>query len=156
MKVLKKTRSFEEYSRSKITIAIIKAMESVQSVDTEKADEISRMIESTLTTTTSLDDTITVDHIHNLVENQLMTSGLNQVAKEYILYREKRRSDIFKKRLTLKPDEYPELAEYVDSIRHSYWIHDEFNYTSDIQDIKVTLSDKERTAVVRSMLAISQ
>jgi len=48
------------------------------------------------------------------------------------------------------------LNEYVDAIRHSYWVHTEFNFTSDIQDFKVHLNDKERTALERSMLAISQ
>ena len=35
------------------------------------------------------------------------------------------------------------LNEYVDAIRHSYWVHTEFNFTSDIQDFKVHL-DRER------------
>lgn len=56
----------------------------------------------------------------------------------------------------LKPYEYPELLEYVDAIRHSYWIHTEFNYTSDIQDFKVGISDIERSAITNTMLAISQ
>ena len=56
----------------------------------------------------------------------------------------------------MKPYEYPELGEYVDAIRHSYWVHTEFNFTSDIQDFKVHLNDKEKSAVQRAMLAISQ
>ena len=85
-----------------------------------------------------------------------MDVGLNVVAKEYILYRSKHKPDIFKKRVNLKPYEYPELVEYVDAIRHSYWVHTEFNFTSDIQDFKVHLNEAERTAVERAMLAISQ
>lgn len=154
MRVLKKTGGVEEYSRIKITIAVIKAMESVSTVDTAKADEISKDVERKLFATFT--DETTVDDIHNLVENALMDGGLNSVAKEYILYRNKNKLDIFKKRTSLKPYEYPHLEEYVKSIRHSYWIHDEFNYTSDIQDINVTLSEVERTAVIRAMLAISQ
>lgn len=64
--------------------------------------------------------------------------------------------DIFSKRTFLKPYEYPELAEYVDAIRHSYWIHTEFNFTSDVQDYKTAISDIERGAIKRSMLAIAQ
>lgn len=64
--------------------------------------------------------------------------------------------DIFQKRLHLKPYEYPELAEYVFAIRHSYWIHTEFNYTSDIQDFKVNVNDVERSAIKNAMLAIAQ
>ena len=48
------------------------------------------------------------------------------------------------------------LNEYVDAIRHSYWVHTEFNFTSDIQDFKVHLDEQERTALERAMLAISQ
>ena len=48
------------------------------------------------------------------------------------------------------------MNEYVDAIRHSYWIHTEFNYTSDIQDFKTGLNDTERSAIKNTMLAISQ
>jgi ribonucleoside-diphosphate reductase beta chain len=56
----------------------------------------------------------------------------------------------------LKPYDYPNLAEYVDAIRHSYWVHTEFNYNSDVQDMKVTLTEEEQQVVTRAMLAISQ
>ena len=97
-----------------------------------------------------------VDEIHDMVENKLMDNGLNDVAKEYIIYRSKHQPNIFTKRVNLKPYEYPNLVEYVDAIRHSYWVHTEFNFTSDIQDFKVHLSEKEQTSVQRAMLAISQ
>lgn len=64
--------------------------------------------------------------------------------------------DLFQKRVNLKPYEYPELYEYVSAIRHSYWIHTEFNYLSDIQDFKTAVSDSERQAIKNSMLAIAQ
>lgn len=62
---------------------------------------------------------------------------------------------IFEKRKNLKPYEYPELYSYVDAIRHSYWIHTEFNFTSDIQDFAI-ISEKERNAIKNAMLAIAQ
>jgi ribonucleotide reductase beta subunit family protein with ferritin-like domain len=64
--------------------------------------------------------------------------------------------NIFEKRTTLKPYEYPELIDFVDAINHSYWLHSEFNYNSDIQDFKANLSVVERSAVTNAMLAISQ
>lgn len=67
-----------------------------------------------------------------------------------------RKPNIFRKRLNLKPYEYPQLTEYVDAIRHSYWIHTEFNYTGDIQDFKTSLSPSEQQAIKNTMLAISQ
>jgi ribonucleoside-diphosphate reductase beta chain len=48
------------------------------------------------------------------------------------------------------------LYEYVPAIRHSYWIHSEFNFTSDIQDFKSRLSAPEKSAIKNTMLAISQ
>lgn len=63
---------------------------------------------------------------------------------------------IFEKRDSLKPYEYPELYEYVSSIRHSYWIHTEFNFTSDIQDFHMNITEAERSALKRTMLAIAQ
>ncbi len=63
---------------------------------------------------------------------------------------------IFDKRVKLKPYEYPELIEYSDAISRSYWTVDEMNFTQDIQDFKVTLTDHERGVIKRAMLAISQ
>lgn len=64
--------------------------------------------------------------------------------------------DIFSQRINLKPFEYPELAKYVDAIRHSYWIHTEFNFTSDIHDYKAGISKSEQSAMRKTLLAIAQ
>lgn len=64
--------------------------------------------------------------------------------------------DIFEKRVNLKPYEYPELLEYKDAIRHSYWIHTEYNLTSDVQDFKVNTTEVEKSVIRKTMLAISQ
>lgn len=63
---------------------------------------------------------------------------------------------IFEKRVNILPYEYPSLLKYKDAIRHSYWIDDEFNFTSDINDFKVNVDDVERSAIERTMLAIAQ
>ena len=44
---------------------------------------------------------------------------------------------LFEKRINPKPFLYPELLEFKDAIRHSYWLHTEFNFTSDIQNYHV-------------------
>jgi ribonucleoside-diphosphate reductase beta chain len=102
----------------------------------------------------------TVEEVQDVVENELMDSEFHDAAKAYIIYRNKRaqmrESNIFEKRINLKPYEYPQLYEYVPAIRHSYWIHTEFNFTSDIQDFKSGLTDVERSAIKNTMLAISQ
>jgi|TARA_R100000081_G_scaffold28250_1_gene12934 ribonucleoside-diphosphate reductase beta chain len=64
--------------------------------------------------------------------------------------------DIFRPRLNILPYEYPQLLAYKDAIRHSYWIDTEFNFTEDIQDFKVTISNEERDIIKKTMLAIAQ
>ena len=102
----------------------------------------------------------TVEEIQDMVEFELMKNGFFDAAKEYILYRQERNKDrsrdIFKTRLNLKPYEYPELLEFVNSVRHSYWVHTEFSFTSDVQDFKVNITDVERSALQNCMLAIAQ
>lgn len=150
-------RSGEEviFEAEKIKYAVLKAMQAVGTVDDEMAEKIARITRKGIFRDDK-DKTPHVDDIHEMVENKLMDNGLNDVAREYIVYRAKNRPDIFTKRTNLKPYEYPNLNEYVDAIRHSYWVHTEFNFTSDIQDFKVHLDKKEKTAVKRAMLAISQ
>lgn len=65
-------------------------------------------------------------------------------------------SNIFKKRINILPYEYPQLLKYKDAIRHSYWIDTEFNFTSDIQDFMVNISESEREVIKRTMLSIAQ
>ncbi len=102
----------------------------------------------------------TVEGVQDVVEEVLMSSDFHDVAKAYILYRAKknqeRKRDLFKKRTNVKPYEYPELLEYVDAIRHSYWIHTEFNFDGDIQHFKIDVTDAERNAIKNTMLAIAQ
>lgn len=154
-KVIKKNGEEALFNSDKIKIAVLKAMKSVDKADEDIALKIANKIELDLYHSDS-DKIPTVNEIHDMVENELMDNNLNDVAKSYILYRNRRKPNIFAKRTNLKPYEYPELEEYVNSIRHSYWIHDEFNYTSDIQDYNVGMTKAEQTAVKRAMLAISQ
>lgn len=103
---------------------------------------------------------VTVECIQDLVEDALLNNHHTSVAKAYIQYRErqrqKRQRDLFEKRTAMKPYEYPEFMEFGDAIRHSYWVHTEFNFTGDIQDFLTKVKPHERTAVQNSMLAIAQ
>ena len=155
-KVIKRNQDVVNFDPSKITKAIVNAMHEVDSVDSKKAEEITKRVVDKLFDEHDSSYIPSVDQIHDIVENTLMNTKLNHVAKSYILHRDKTKPNIFRKRRNLKPYEYPNLNEYVDAIRHSYWVHTEFNFTSDIQDIKVNLNQAERTAVTRAMLAISQ
>ena len=153
--VIKRSGDKVVFKSDKIETAILNAMKSISKVDNDMAERIARLTTKALFRGNK-DKVPNVDEIHDMVENKLMDNGLNDVAKEYIIYRSKNRPNIFSKRVNLKPYEYPNLNEYVDAIRHSYWVHTEFNFTSDIQDYKVHLNEKEKSAVERAMLAISQ
>lgn len=59
-------------------------------------------------------------------------------------------------RRNLRPTEYPELLAYRDAIRHSYWLHTEYNLTDDVHDYRTRVSSAERSAIRNCMLAISQ
>jgi ribonucleoside-diphosphate reductase beta chain len=153
--VVKRSGNKVPYMVNKIENAVLKAMNSVGNVDEEMAEKIARITTKAIFRNNK-DKVPHVDEIHDMVENKLMDNGLNEVAKEYIIYRSNNMPNIFTKRINLKPYEYPNLNEYVDAIRHSYWVHTEFNFTSDIQDYKVHLTTEEKSAVERAMLAISQ
>ena len=66
------------------------------------------------------------------------------------------KKNIFEPRVNILPYEYPQLLAYKDAIRHSYWIDTEYNFTTDIDDLKVKVSDQEREVIKRTMLAIAQ
>ena len=65
--------------------------------------------------------------------------------------------DIFEPRHTIKPYEYPELITFAEAIIDSHWQVKEFKtqLRTDQLDFNTKLSDTEREAVKRAMLAIS-
>lgn len=63
---------------------------------------------------------------------------------------------IFDKREAYKPFEYPEVTRFTDAMSKSYWVHSEVEFTADVQDYKVNLTDIEREALKRSLLGIAQ
>ncbi len=160
--IIKRDYETSPFVLNKISNAIEKAMLSVGNGTKEDANTISVNVLQTLLERKGSDHKYlpTVEEVQDLVEDKLMESSFHGVAKAYILYRDEqarsRKTNIFEKRINLKPYEYPELNEYVDAIRHSYWIHSEFNFTSDIQDFKTRLTIVEQNAIKNTMLAISQ
>jgi len=153
--VLKRNGSTETFDKDKIITAVAKAMKSIgirsKTLPGEVASEATSMLNSE-----TKDPIIDVDTVHITVENVIMDMGLHDLAREYILYRHNNMPSIFRKRTSLKPYEYPQLIEYLEAIRHSYWVHTEFNYSSDIQDMKVRMTAEEVEIVKKAMLAISQ
>ncbi|MCV6628848.1 MAG: ribonucleotide-diphosphate reductase subunit beta [Flavobacteriaceae bacterium] len=160
--IVKRNFSTKPFDREKIARAIFKAMKAVEHGSTEDAENISNKVHEILLERKQKDAQYipTVEEVQDVVEDQLMESAFHGAAKAYIIYRNRRaqmrETNIFEKRINLKPYEYPELYEYVSAIRHSYWIHTEFNFTSDIQDFKSRLTQVEKSAIKNTMLAISQ
>ena len=160
--IIKRDYSTKPFHLDKITGAINKAMLAVESGNKDSAQDVALSVYNTLLERKKNDQGYvpTIEEVQDVVETQLMESKFKDAAKAYILYRNKRtqqrQTDLFEKRINLKPYEYPHLYEYVPAIRHSYWIHSEFNFTSDIQDFKSRLSDSEKSAIKNTMLAISQ
>jgi ribonucleoside-diphosphate reductase beta chain len=151
--VIKRDGSTESFAEDKIVTAVEKAMRSIKIRSKNLPTEITDAVVVRLADHSTIVD---VDTIHKMVENVIMDMGLHNLAREYIVYRAMNMPDVFRKRQNLKPYEYPQLVEYVDAIRHSYWVHTEFNYSSDVQDIKVNMTPGEGEVVKRAMLAISQ
>ena len=151
--VIKRDGSTEPFAEEKIVTAVQKAMASIKIRSKNLPYEVT---EEAVIRLKDSERVIDVDVVHCLVEDVVMDMGLHDLAREYIVYRANNKPDVFRKRVNLKPYEYPQLLEYVDAIRHSYWVHTEFNYSSDIQDMKVNLSLHEASVVEKAMLAISQ
>ena len=159
--IRKRSGSVANYDRTRIETAITRAYEASEVfIDIVSLSELVDQIEKTIETSFTEGQVPEVEDVQNIVEKEIAQKGDFEVAKAYVLYREERnkerRRDIFKKRVHLKPYEYPELYEYISAIRHSYWIHTEFNFISDVQDFKVNVSESERNAIKNAMLAIAQ
>lgn len=153
--VLKRNGSTETFDKDKISTAVAKAMKSIGIKSKTLPGEVASEVAFSLNNEAK-DPIIEVDAVHRTVENIIMDMGLHDLAREYILYRHNNMPNIFRKRTSLKPYEYPQLIEYLEAIRHSYWVHTEFNYSSDVQDMKVKMTPAEVDIVKKAMLAISQ
>jgi ribonucleoside-diphosphate reductase beta chain len=173
--IRKRDGSIQAYTLSKISAAVGKALVETGEGGAGDATKVANLVHEKVLhmcetakdaavgspeSKKCVDGNPAVEEVQDLVEAALMELGYFETAKAYIIYRNERKKlrerDIFKKRVNLKPYEYPELYEYVEAIRHSYWIHTEFNYTSDVHDFKVNVNDAERSAITRAMLAIAQ
>ena len=160
--VQKRNGDIRDFDVQKIIKAIGNAMREKGIGDRSDAEKVAEMVYQELLQRAEMNPSYipNIEEIQDIVEEALMLSGYRDVARAYILYRQaraaERKTNIFERRVALKPYEYPQLNEYVDAIRHSYWIHTEFNFTADIQDFNVNLSDTERNALKNAMLAISQ
>ena len=63
---------------------------------------------------------------------------------------------IFEEQISRKPDHYPWTQEFIEAMHNGFWTDKEFSFTSDIQDFNVTLNDKEKDMIIRTLSAIGQ
>lgn len=173
--IRKRDGSTQEFDLEKITAAVAKALVDTGEGNREVAEEVAELAHQkvvamcvqagtaepgTPLAKKCIDGAPAVEEIQDLVEQALMEKDYFTTAKSYIIYRNERKKlrerDIFRKRINLKPYEYPELYEYTNAVRHSYWVHTEFNFTGDVQNFHVNVDDVERSAIKNTMLAIAQ
>ena len=89
MKVIKRNGSEEEFDKHKIEVAVMKAFNEVQRNDVNKY-EICDFVTSTVILRTEMYDSVDIETIQDLIEEDLMNRGYSKVAKAFILYRQKR------------------------------------------------------------------
>jgi len=173
--IRKRDGSVQPFDISKITSAVAKALAETGEGNRKDAESVAELAHQKVVAMCvragtaapedpqakkCIDGNPAVEEIQDLVEQALMEKNYFTTAKAYIIYRNARRKlrerDIFAKRQNFKPYEYPELYEYTSAIRHSYWVHTEFNFTSDVQDFHINVNEVERNAIKNAMLAIAQ
>lgn len=104
-----------------------------------------------------------VEDVQRFVLQQLWGRGLFAAAEAYQNYREVRRqvrnrqaAPVFSPRTAFKPFEYPDAVRFKDAIQRSFWVVQDFDFASDVQDFRIHLTPAERSAAVHALLAISQ
>lgn len=63
---------------------------------------------------------------------------------------------IFDEQISRKPNHYPWTEKFIEAMHNGFWTDKEFNFSSDIQDFKVNLSEKEKEIIIRTLSAIGQ
>ena len=63
---------------------------------------------------------------------------------------------IFEEQVSRKPDLYPFTQDFIKSVQDSHWTVREFTFQSDVQDVKVKLTEEERQIIIRALSTIGQ
>lgn len=92
MKIIKRNKSEAEFDGNKILIAITKANKATPLSHLSDADII-EITNKVIDKCYSYNHTVDIEDIQNIVENELMNAGANDVAKNYITYRYQRMLD---------------------------------------------------------------
>ena len=91
MKIIKRSGQESTFDGNKIKLAVEKANEEVIANDLRLSEEeVLRITENVTKVCSSMSRALSVEEIQDLVENELMKTGKNEVARKYITYRYKR------------------------------------------------------------------
>jgi len=63
---------------------------------------------------------------------------------------------IFEEQISRKPDHYPWTQDFIASMHNGFWTDKEFNFSSDVQDFRVSLTEQERDIIIRALATIGQ
>lgn len=63
---------------------------------------------------------------------------------------------IFEEQISRKPDHYPWTQDFIEAMHNGFWTDREFNFSSDVQDFRVNLTEQEREIIVRALATIGQ
>ncbi len=106
--IRKRDFTTKSFHLDKITAAVLKAMNANETGSDDDAQNVALSVYKVLLERKESDPTYipTIEQVQDVVETKLMECGFPEVAKAYILYRDKRaqerKTDIFEKRISLK------------------------------------------------------
>lgn len=63
---------------------------------------------------------------------------------------------IFDEQISRKPNLYPWTDKFIKAMHDGFWTDKEFTFSSDVQQFKVTLTEKEKEIIIRTLSAIGQ
>jgi ribonucleoside-diphosphate reductase beta chain len=63
---------------------------------------------------------------------------------------------IFDEQISRKPDNYPWTQEFIEAMHNGFWTHREFNFSSDVQDFRVSLTEQQKQIIIRALSTIGQ
>lgn len=163
LKVRKRNGDVADYQQSKITQVVrLCLVNGCARSDNEETDTFAKRVSDKVDATVrKLSGPVNVEAIQDLVTIHLELED-PAIAQAFRTYREQHRQlrlqnvGLFAKRTAFKPFEYPQFSVFKDAIRHSYWVHTEWNFVSDIHDFKSKLDPAEQNAIKNALLAISQ
>ncbi|MGB9642879.1 MAG: adenosylcobalamin-dependent ribonucleoside-diphosphate reductase, partial [Candidatus Ratteibacteria bacterium] len=121
--VKKRNGQIEKFAEEKITLAIYKALKARKKDDFLLAENLCKQVVKTLEKEKRT--CVSVEHIQDIVEETLMRNNLPDVAKAYILYRDKRREIRESKKIIGVEDRLKLSINAISILKQRYLLKDE-------------------------------